>query len=226
MKLEELLAKLAFKHPPLTLRPDKTVLLLIDMQKLAMGDYLLEVSVKAGIPEAEAREALADLDARLRQAARNAKAVLEACRQKGIRPIHVKIQSYAADGSDVGRLHRIANFIVPPGTEWGEFIDEVKPLPGEIVLTKTCSGVFTGTMLNQILRNMGIEEVIIVGFYTDQCVTTAARDSADLGYATLVVEDATMAELLENHEHALRQIVNVYVLGASTAELVQRIQAL
>ena len=81
-------------------------------------------------------------------------------------------------------------------------------------------------MLNQILRNLGMEEVIIIGFYTDQCITTTARESADLGYDTLVVEDAVMAQRLENHESAIRHIKNVYVRCCITSELLQKINAL
>ena len=115
---------------------------------------------------------------------------------------------------------------MPPGSEWGDFIPDVKPLPGEIVMTKTCSSAFTGTMLNQVLRNLGIKEVIIVGFYTDQCVTTAARESADLGYDTMVVEDATMAVLLDGHLNEIKAIKNVYVRGGTTKELLNRISTL
>ncbi len=225
MKLEELLERLPIVHPPMKLQPDKTALILIDMQRLALSEFLVHNAVAVGVPEAEAREAVAEMDERFRKTILNAQRVLHACREKGIRPIHVRIESYAADGADVGRLHRLANFIVPPGSPWGEFIPEVQPLPGEIVLPKTNSSAFTGTMLNQVLRNMGIDEVIIVGFRTDQCVTTAAREAADLGYETMVVVDGVMALTQENHEHALRHIVDVYVQGCTADELVQRIRS-
>ena len=61
------------------------------------------------------------------------------------------------------------------------------PIDGEVVLTKTCSSFFTGTNIDTVLRNSDIENVIMVGFYTEQCITTAARDAADTFYYTIVV---------------------------------------
>ena len=48
---------------------------------------------------------------------------------------------------------------------WGEPIEATKPLPGGAVLPKTCSSTFIGTVLNRVLRNLDLDEVIIVGFY-------------------------------------------------------------
>jgi len=226
MEFEELLQKLAFTRPPLKITPQNTALILIDMQKLATGDFLVHHAVNAEVDEAEAREALKDFDLRMNKAVANACTILEACRQKNIRPIHIHIQAYTADGADTGRLHKTVGFRVPPGSEWAEPIEATKPLPGEAILTKSCSSTFIGTVLNQVLRNLDLDEVIIVGFYTDQCITIAARDAADLGYDTLVVEDAVMALRPENHESALEQIRNVYVRYCSTSELVEKIMSL
>jgi biuret amidohydrolase len=227
MNLEQILEKMAFHYDPIKLVPQETALVLIDMQKLALSDYHVHNAVTYhGIPEAEAREAFEDFDRRFNKAIENAAAILNACRAKGIRPIHIKIESLSGDAADTGLLHKGVGFLVPPGTEWGQFIPAVKPLPGEIVMTKTCSSAFTGTMLNQVLRNLGIKEVIIVGFYTDQCVTTAARESADLGYITMLVEDATMADTLEGHLAEIKAIKNVYVRGGTTEELLKRLNNL
>ena len=84
---------------------------------------------------------------------------------------------------------------------------------------------FIGTVLNQVLCNLGLDEVI-VGFYTDQCVSMAARDAADLGYDTLVVEDAIMALKLENHESALEQMRDVCVRHCTITELIEKIMSL
>jgi biuret amidohydrolase len=226
MKLEQLLEKMAAEYPPLKLVPKETALVLIDMQRLALSEYLISTAVAHGIPEAEAKDAFAEYDKRFNVAIQNAARILNACRAKGIRPIHIKIQSLSGDAADTGRLHKGIGFLVPPGHKWGDFISDVQPLPGEIMMTKTCSSAFTGTMLNQVLRNLEIKEVIIVGFYTDQCVTTAARESADLGYDTMVVEDATMAETIDGHLNEIKAIKNVYVRGGTTDELLGRLKAL
>jgi len=123
----------------------------------------------------------------------------------------VKIQSRTTDERDVGRLHRKLDFIVTPGSEWAEFFDEMEPIDGEILLTKTCSGAFLGTDLDRILRSMSLETLIIIGFNTDQCVDTAARDAADIGYDVVFVEDGCTTHIQRAHQNALEAIGDVYV---------------
>ena len=123
-------------------------------------------------------------------------------------------------------MHKLHKYIVPPGSVWAEFFDEVKPSEDEIVLTKTCSGAFIGTDLDRILRNLGTETLIIIGFYTDQCVETAARDAADIGYNTILVEDACATLTQELHDNAIKALKNVYVNILTTKSLLGKIDRL
>ena len=50
--------------------------------------------------------------------------------------------------------------------------------------------VFNSTTLDYLLRNIGIEDVFVVGFLTDQCIDHAIRDGADRGYYMTCVHDA------------------------------------
>jgi nicotinamidase-related amidase len=72
------------------------------------------------------------------------------------------------------------------------------------VLPKTSSGVFNSTNLDYVLRNLGIENVVVVGFVTDQCVDMAIRDGADRGYYMVCAEDACAAYSGERHATALK----------------------
>lgn len=226
LSLEELLHKTKKPFPKFEIQSDKTVLLLIDMQKLAGSDWLVEEAVEQGIPFDAAKKAVKNMDERIERVLENSRKILEACRRKGINRIHVKIESKFSDGRDVGRLHKLHNFIVPPGSVWAEFFDEVKPIDDEIVLTKTCSGAFVGTNLDRILRNLGTEVLIIMGFYTDQCVETAARDAADLGYNTILVEDACTTLTKELHDNAVKALKDVYVKVLTTVSLLAEIDRL
>lgn len=74
---------------------------------------------------------------------------------------------------------------------------------GDILLPKTSCSVFQSTNLNYILRNLNIEQLIICGQLTDQCVLSAVRDGADLGYFMTVVEDACAACSTDEHMRGL-----------------------
>ncbi|MBI4592862.1 MAG: cysteine hydrolase [Candidatus Rokubacteria bacterium] len=67
------------------------------------------------------------------------------------------------------------------------------PAPGEPVITKHLPGSFTGTTLEQTLRERGIEGVVLAGFMTQMCVDTTARQAAHLGFTVTVLADATAA---------------------------------
>lgn len=74
---------------------------------------------------------------------------------------------------------------------------------GDILLPKTSCSVFTSTNINYVLRNLNIEQLVIIGQLTDQCVMSAVRDGADLGYFISVVEDACAALSVDDHERGI-----------------------
>jgi len=80
-----------------------------------------------------------------------------------------------------------------------DLIDQLKPIPGEILIDKPgkgtdrnyfsllfCAddwppGAFYATELHQILVNGAISHLIIVGVTTECCVTTTLREANDRG---------------------------------------------
>ena len=73
----------------------------------------------------------------------------------------------------------------------------------EIVLPKTSSGLFNSTNFDYLLRNMGLDSVLVCGFLTDQCVDITVRDGADRGYWMTCVSDACATESQARHVNAL-----------------------
>ena len=55
------------------------------------------------------------------------------------------------------------------------------------------TGEETPTELDDLLRDRGIEQVVVVGLATDYCVSATALDAARLGYTTAVLTDAIAA---------------------------------
>jgi ureidoacrylate peracid hydrolase len=117
----------------------------------------------------------------------------------------VKVEAKSKDARDTGRLYRTLAYIVPPGSKCGRFLHEVTPLEGEIVLTKTHSSPFISTNLDRILRDMNIENLIVVSFYTDQCSNFTIGDAVDYGYNCILVIDACTTYLREMHEAIIQK---------------------
>lgn len=130
--------------------------------------------------------------------------ILDAARAAGAEVIYTVIESLTQDGRDRSLDHKLSNMHIPKGSPLARVIDEVAPQGDEIVLPKTSSGVFNSTNIDYVLRNLGIDNVIVVGFVTDQCVDMAVRDGADRGYYMVCAHDACASYTRERHENALR----------------------
>ncbi|WP_246942392.1 cysteine hydrolase family protein [Bacillus pinisoli] len=69
----------------------------------------------------------------------------------------------------------------------------VKPLENEKIFTKQVNSAFIGTSLEDYLNIKKMTEVVITGLTTPHCVSTTTRMSANLGFKTFLLSDATAA---------------------------------
>jgi ureidoacrylate peracid hydrolase len=128
----------------------------------------------------------------------------QACRKAGIEVIYTLIESLTADGRDRSLDYKISGFNVPKGSPDARILEELAPLPDEILFPKTSSSVFISTNIDYVLRNLGVRSLIIAGCLTDQCVDSAVRDACDLGYLVTVPTDACVTLSAERHDWSLR----------------------
>lgn len=149
----------------------------------------------------------------------NIRRLLDACRARGIEVIHTGIQSLTQDGRDRSLEHKRLNIHHPPGSIEARFREEVAPAADEIVLTKTCGGVFNGTNIEYVLRNLGIANLIVVGVVTSGCVEVAVRDAADRGFTVTLIEDACATWSAEMERAALRAMREIYAKVLTTDEV-------
>lgn len=78
-----------------------------------------------------------------------------------------------------------------PGQEGNLLKDFVRPVDGELVITKSTANAFIRTDLESTLRTRGIDALYVVGFVTNNSVEATARMSGELGFRTTVISDAT-----------------------------------
>ena len=74
-----------------------------------------------------------------------------------------------------------------------DFKVEALPIEGEPIIGKSTANAFAGTLLDETLQGLGIEQVVICGVLTQHSVDTSARMAAALGYQVTIVSDATAA---------------------------------
>ena len=149
----------------------------------------------------------------------------QACRKAGIEVIYTLIESLTADGRDRSLDYKISGFNVPKGSSDARILEELAPLPDEILFPKTSSSVFISTNIDYVLRNLGVRSLIIAGCLTDQCVDSAVRDACDLGYLVTVPTDACATLSEERHDWSLRNNRG-YCRQLTTRQLSQEIERL
>ena len=67
--------------------------------------------------------------------------------------------------------------------------------------------------------------VVVTGVSTSQCVDLTARDAADRGYASVVVEDAVAEDRPDYHDWTLEQFRRLFGRVATTNEVLAELGA-
>jgi nicotinamidase-related amidase len=167
-----------------------TALLVIDVQNATYSDK-----------EREKRPYFYDLVTR--ETLPNIRKLIRASRKAGIDVIFTVIESLTLDGRDRSLDYKLTGFNFPKGSWEAQIPAAIAPEPNEIVLPKTSSSLFNSTVFDYVLRNIGIDTVLVTGFLTDQCVDHTVRDGADRGFYMTCIADACATESAERHQNAL-----------------------
>lgn len=212
--------------PPLPfydLRAHSTALLVVDMQYLdAHRDYGMGKTARENGLTEELEPYFTAVDAIVPRIA----GLMDKARRAGIPVVQCRIASGAADGRDVSLQHRDLGIYAALGSREADILDELRPQSGEVVLSKTCGGVFNGTNIDTVLRNVGVDTLLVSGVVTNGCVENAVRDASDRGYRTILVGDAAAALTPMQHQTALDVLRDVYCNVRSTAAVLEEIEAL
>lgn len=199
---------------PLT--KSKSALLIVDMQNMECGKHLRDNAESPGSPESRKKYYFSTLD---KKVIPNIERLINAARHNHVEVIYTVIESLTIDGRDRSLDYKISGLHAPKGSWEAQVIDELTPETNEIVIPKTSSSVFNSTNIHYVLRNIGIEQIAIVGIVSEQCVESAIRDAADLGYLVTMVTDACATHTEEQQKSTIERMVGHYARGISTAEL-------
>lgn len=143
-------------------------------------------------------------------------ALLAAARSAGVLVVHVQMTSLPGGRSESPaqlrfnlRLQRQGDIVgrrfrfTEQGDAGHEFVSELAPLPGELVVPKWRSSGFWGTGLDLLLRSNGVETVVIAGCTTEGCVESTARDALFNDYYVVIVEDGVGSDDRAQHDASM-----------------------
>jgi nicotinamidase-related amidase len=107
-----------------------------------------------------------------------------------------------------------------PGSKDIEVISELAPLPGEPVLGNWAFGIFSNNNLEEVLKDLGVETLVLVGVATDMAVLTAVFQASDLFYNLIVPSDACTAANSQAHDVAMNLMIPGMALVTTTEDVI------
>ena len=161
--------------------------------------------------------------------------LLEVAREVGLSVVHTKVER----DPEVDKIDRIHSIL--PGTfaamttttsgpplvpgSWGaDFVDGLKPLPDEYVLTKRGNSAFYMTDLELRLRRKGTRTVIIAGTVLYACVLHTAFDAFNRDFDVIITEDAVATWAPELKDPTFRIVDLLLGTVRPTREIIQLIR--
>ena len=124
---------------------------------------------------------------------------LQAAREAGLHIVYVNNSNplVRADLSEFGavlrRTHRLTDaerWLTAQPAEF-EFSSCVAPRPVEYVCPKLFYGGFEGTFTDILLRNLGVKNLVAVGFATNACLHTTLTEAMYRNYRVILLRDCT-----------------------------------
>lgn len=167
---------------------NKKALLIIDM----LNDFVLE---GAPLEVPDTRKVLPVI-----------KKEIETARAKNISIIYI-CDAHDKEDREFSKFNWPAHAI--DGTKGAEVVDEIKPEQDDIIIKKTTYSSFYNTTLDDTLKKLGVDNLILTGCVTHICILFAASEAVLRDYKVAVIEGGVAGLEKEDHEAAIRIMKNV-----------------
>ena len=199
---------------------DNAALMIIDMQNdfIHKNGFVRTYSQGIGVPATS-------LD-RLKAPIPHIKTLADFFRYNRKEVIYI-YTAWEKDYSDVAiPLRKMADKAKETGAlvrgSWGaQIIEELTPHETDHMVVKKAYGAFFQSSLDRVLRNLGIQTLIMTGIATNFCVETTSREAVAYGYHVILVSDATATYDPEGHQATLKVIAAGFGDVMSTEEIIK-----
>lgn len=158
---------------------------------------------------------------------KNLKLLVKAARGNKIPIIYTKVPPWPGDWESSWRIYMLMRRFgvndleklpskLPsywqPGRVESEIPSEVSPIDNDVIMDNHTASIFIGTHFENMMRNRGIDTILFTGIRTEIGIDSSARDSANRGFYTIVIEDCVSSGDKEMHESALRTLRSVCLI--------------
>jgi len=148
----------------------------------------------------------------------NLERLVSAAREKGIPVI------YSNDCHRKGIDHELKLWgdHALAGTKGAEVIPELAPAEGDYIVPKRRYSGFFQTDLHILLKELGVEKLIMTGLHAHMCVRHTSADAYCWGYEVIAATDGMESFTQEDYEGGVAYLKEVYAARLATVdELIQ-----
>ena len=207
--------------------PAKTAMVIIDMQPAFTNSSIGYMKAFA----TQLNTSLDYFDSRVRELVLpNISKLLSVFRKEKMLIVYIVSWSETEDLSDMNRRQKraIRKFEEAIGEQvWRKWnpgmnvCEEIDPQPYELVLHKRDASAFLSSMLPLVLKNAGIESVVLTGCNTNGCVFESACSAANMSYDIILVSDATACFAPTLQDEAENWISKFYGIVCTTEQTIE-----
>lgn len=128
--------------------------------------------------------------------------------------------------TDSGRLAAKVPAIMDIAQKGYEFVAEVAPREGDVVLPKKHPSAFFATPLVSHLIDLGVDTLVVTGCTTSGCVRCSVVDAFSYNFRVVVPFDCVYDRSATSHAVNLFDMASKYADVATSAEILERLRGL
>lgn len=141
--------------------------------------------------------------------------LLAAFRERGLPVLFTTVVYHSDDQAKVFRARIPALNCLTPDSEWVKVDPALQPQTGELIIEKQWASSFYGTELDQHLKAMNVDTLIVTGLTTSGCVRATVVDGLQHDYVVIVAEEAV------GDRNAQAHAANLFDMHAKYADVVK-----
>jgi ureidoacrylate peracid hydrolase len=144
------------------------------------------------------------------------------------RPVIYIQHTHRSDRTDAGLIAKVFPPIMDlghciEGTWDGEIIDELKPEADDYVVKKHRFSAFYNTQLEEVLRGLGVQTLVVTGIATNVCVESTIRDAFYRDYNVFVPREATASYTVEQEQGAFGNFEFAFARVVSLEDVINKL---
>ena len=149
--------------------------------------------------------------------------IIESCRSRNMRIIFTR-HGHEDLSKDGGMLAEWWGDSIRYGSVDWELMESLQPESSDAIIDKKRYNAFHGTNLDESLRSIRIEELIVTGVLTNCCCETTAREAFVRDYRVFFASDATATVNDELHLATLKNMAFGFAHVLSTNQISDRLK--